>query len=574
MQLRTKLILYSMACCALGVLFCLGIVRYGALFSPAITPPLSPMASPASQVNIKPSELNIEALKQAVASIEAELSNNSSLNNHSPLSNNALLQALGVQERLRAEQIKHELGRLEQLKQEQLQIKLFKLEQLKDGLLAGSPRVVDVSLPLPPTFPRAPNGVHPPDIDHLPLSLLEMLLIFVVSCSLCGLGVAWLTRHLGRSLDALEVGLLNFNDNDFSVSIPESGEGQLKALAALFNESAAKLRRERQYIYQRELLLDKVIQSSPNVMLLLNDQYRLMYANDAARHFFRIKGKMEGLTLDALLQDLPETLVQALKREKSGLFALGESEADTDTWHLSRGQFLLNNQQHHLILLKQMTRELNRQEVAVWKKVIRIISHELNNSVAPIASMVNSGRFLTKDVDNPKLRLIFDTIENRTNHLSQFIFNYARFAKLPLPQRREVLWPEFIEQLTQHYPFRLGHDLPSQGAYFDPGQMEQVLLNLLKNAHESGSPLEAVTVTIRHQTLVDGVGFSLHISDRGAGMSGEVLEQALLPFYSTKQSGTGLGLPLCREIIEAHDGNISLHNRRGGGLSVQLWLPQ
>lgn len=249
-------------------------------------------------------------------------------------------------------------------------------------------------------------------------------------------------------------------------------------------------------------------------------------------------------------------------------------EDDVETWYLSRGHFLLNNQQHNLILLKQMTRELNRQEVAVWKKVIRIISHELNNSVAPIASMVNSGRLLTKDLDNPKLKLIFDTIENRTSHLSQFIFNYARFAKLPLPQRRQVNWTQFTAQLTQHYPFKLIHELPEVDGFFDQGQMEQVLLNLLKNAHESGSNPEDVTLSIRYQTLVDGGGFSIVIEDRGAGMSGEVLEQALLPFYSTKQSGTGLGLPLCREIIEAHDGSISMHNRSDGGLLVRLWLPQ
>jgi signal transduction histidine kinase len=158
--------------------------------------------------------------------------------------------------------------------------------------------------------------------------------------------------------------------------------------------------------------------------------------------------------------------------------------------------------------------------------------------------------------------------------LSQFIFNYARFAKLPLPQRREVPWQQLVEHLTQHYPFTLANELPAEMGYFDQGQMEQVLLNLLKNAHESGSNPDEVTLSIRFQTLVDGAGFSIKIEDRGSGMSEEVLEQALLPFYSTKQSGTGLGLPLCREIIEAHEGSISMHNRSDGGLSVQLWLPQ
>lgn len=446
----------------------------------------------------------------------------------------------------------------------------LKQVQLQEALFSPVP---DPANALPTISPLEPSQLQPLALQTEPMSpVFEWLLIILLTCSACALGVAWLTRHLARSLDALEVGLLNFNDNDFSVSIPTNAKGQLKVLAELFNHSAAKLRQERQYIYQRELLLDKVIQSSPNVMLLFNDHQKLMYANDAARHLFQIKGKIEGLSVEELLQDLPEALALALKQEKSGLFTIGEDDAET--WYLSRGQFLLNNQQHNLILLKQMTRELNRQEVAVWKKVIRIISHELNNSVAPIASMVNSGRLLTKDLDNPKLKLIFDTIESRTNHLSQFIYNYARFAKLPLPRRRKVAWSQLIEQLTQHYPFALTHELPIEDGYVDQGQMEQVLLNLLKNAHESGSNPEEVTLSIRYQTWVEGSGFSIKIEDRGCGMSEEVLEQALLPFYSTKQSGTGLGLPLCREIIEAHEGSISMHKRTDGGLSVQLWLPQ
>lgn len=555
MQLRTKLVIYSTVCCAFGVLLTLASMKY--LFSTS-----SPeVATPATLPDVQLPELDLAQLQDSVAAIESAIKNTEQFQ-----------QAFSLHERLRADQIKHELQKLEQLKQEQLQIKLYKLELLKQGLFNPAPHPANMvpALPVVEQSKLPPLSLDP-QAEHTP-PIIELVLIILLACSACALGVAWFTRHLARSLDALEVGLLNFNDNDFSVSIPTNGEGQLKTLAELFNHSAAKLRQERQYIYQRELLLDKVIQSSPNVMLLLNDHQRLMYANDAARHLFQIKGKMEGLSLEELLQELPEALALALKQEKSGLFTMGEDDAET--WYLSRGQFLLNNQQHNLILLKQMTRELNRQEVAVWKKVIRIISHELNNSVAPIASMVNSGRLLTKDLDNPKLKLIFDTIESRTNHLSQFIYNYARFAKLPLPQRRKVGWPQLIEQLTQHYPFSLTHKLPIEDGYVDQGQMEQVLLNLLKNAHESGSNPEEVTLSIRYQKMVDGGGFSIKIEDRGSGMSEEVLEQALLPFYSTKQSGTGLGLPLCREIIEAHDGSISMHNRTEGGLSVLLWLPQ
>lgn len=445
----------------------------------------------------------------------------------------------------------------------------------------------DVDLPLVPESSVEANSEPSTEINteqQEPLVWIQQYFWLMASVSLL---MAWamsyfLTRHLGTSLQALELGLLNFKDNDFSVSIPVNGDQQLRNLGELFNESAGELRRERQYIYQRELLLDKVIQSSPNIMLLLDDSQRVIYANDAARHLFNQGVKLDGLALPSLYEQIPHELVEALQNPKDGLFSLGDE--DVETWHLSRGQFLLNGQFHHLLLLKQMTRELNRQEVAVWKKVIRIISHELNNSVAPIASMVNSGRMITKELDDPKLKMIFDTIEDRTRHLSQFIFDYARFAKLPQPKKAEVDWHKLVKQLGQHYQFELLGELPAQAGYFDLIQMEQVLLNLLKNAHESGTAPADVTMSITQALVPTHVlsqqdptrqypGVNIQVCDKGCGMSPDVLEQALLPFYSTKQSGTGLGLPLCREIVEAHDGRISLHNRKEAGLQVSLWLP-
>ena len=115
--------------------------------------------------------------------------------------------------------------------------------------------------------------------------------------------------------------------------------------------------------------------------------------------------------------------------------------------------------------------------------------------------------------------------------------------------------------------------MPSGSGYFDQIQLEQVLLNLLKNAHESGTEVTDITVKVASITLQGKAGCLIEVSDKGMGMSAEVMQQALLPFYSTKQTGTGLGLPLCREIIEAHDGQISLHHRQPKGLTVQVWLP-
>ena len=403
------------------------------------------------------------------------------------------------------------------------------------------------------------------------LGVGAILAAIVIACAVTGLAAGLLTRQLSRSLNRLETGLLNFKDNDFSVRIPETGSGQLLNLSILFNEASTRLRQERQYIYQRELLLDKVIHSSPNVMLLLDDDNRVIYSNDAARHLLNQGRMINGLMLSELEKSLPVEFHHALQSGADGLFSVGDGEVQT--WHLSRGRFLLNGQRHHLLLLKQMTRELSRQEVSVWKKIIRVIGHELNNSLAPISSMVNSGKVICRDYHEPKLDLIFNTIEDRTAHLSQFIFNYTRFAKMPLPSPGAVEWSPFLAQLAAQYSFKLDGALPEQAGWFDRIQLEQVLLNLLKNAHESGSAADDISLSLTSEAREDKQGINIRISDRGSGMSADVLRQALLPFYSTKRSGSGIGLSLCREIVEAHDGQISLHNREEGGLNVSIWLP-
>jgi nitrogen fixation/metabolism regulation signal transduction histidine kinase len=374
---------------------------------------------------------------------------------------------------------------------------------------------------------------------------------------------------INRLITALGDGVASFQDGDFSVSLNPKRDDELGALVRLYNAAGDVLRRERQSLYQRELMLDTVIQSTPWALVLSNANDRVVYSNVAARQLFHQGRRFEGNAFSDVLQEAPETLRQAVLSGRDGMFSM-QREGEDEIYYLSRERFTLNAQRHDLYLFKQLTRELNRQEVAIWKKVIRVLSHELNNSLAPITSLAHSGRVLAGQADTGKLQGVLATIEERAQHLKSFIDGYGRFAKLPAPRIESVDWSAFVASLSGMAPFRLEGALPTEPGRFDAAQLQQVLINLLKNAHESGSAKEAVTLSVRQNSQE----LRLDVADAGPGMSPTVLEQALLPFYSTKQSGTGLGLPLCREIVEAHGGRISLANRAEGGLTVSVWLPQ
>jgi two-component system nitrogen regulation sensor histidine kinase NtrY len=399
---------------------------------------------------------------------------------------------------------------------------------------------------------------------------LAFLIAAIVSIPIGVMGARHFIRPLASTVQAVSDGIVSMKDRDFSVSIKPAAPPELAALVESYNALGGLLREERQTLHQRELLLDTVIQATPLAMVLTNATGRVVYSNVAARQTFLGGRKLEGLAFAELISAAPEPLRNAVASDADTLFTIeADGDSEAEIYHLSQRGFLLNSQSHRLYLLRQMTRELARQEVATWKRVIRVIAHELNNSLAPISSLAHSGRQTTNRPDPGQLERIFQTIEERARHLHTFIDGYARFAKLPQPQPEAIDWAAFLRSLQETAPFKLTANPPSRPAVFDPAQMEQVIINLVKNAREAGSAPESIELKVQEHAA----GWRLQLLDRGAGMTEEVLRNALLPFYSTKPSGAGLGLTLCREVVEAHGGRISLANREGGGLAATLWIP-
>ncbi|SFB87719.1 sensor histidine kinase [Pseudoalteromonas denitrificans] len=396
----------------------------------------------------------------------------------------------------------------------------------------------------------------------LPLSLLLCL-------SLVFFGINALLKPSHNLLKALTSGVLSFQDNDFSVQIHNEFQGELGQLVNAYNALAKTMKKERMSLFQRELLLDTIMQSTPVSIVLINENDQIVYSNLVAQKLFNIKGKLEGLTFSNIINTLNDELSESCRKKQSGLVTINKDDKK-QTYYLSCQHFQMNMRQHTLYLFKDLTTEISRQEINLWKNAIRLISHELNNSLAPIASLTSSAlKILNKPEHFDMLPDILITINRRADNLKVFLEQYAQFARLPEPTKSQQNLALLISSVQRIYAFSLKDTLPNIDGYFDATQIEQVLINLLKNAHESQCDIEDIVLKVVHEN--ERLVFAL--VDRGTGMKANQLQQALLPFFSTKEKGTGLGLSLCNEVISAHDGQLKLANREQGGLLVQFDLP-
>lgn len=409
-------------------------------------------------------------------------------------------------------------------------------------------------------------------LELLPLELplwFEFLTALLVGLPLGAWLLSRALRPIDVAIEALANGIRSFRDRDFSMRIASHRNDELGQLARLYNMVGETLQSERAAVRERELLLQTALNRSPAAVILINQLDRVIYSNLEARRLMTGGQKLEGHRFGDLRQGCPPAMREVLSSETDGIFTV-QNDEQPETYHLSQRHFQLNRKRHTLIVLRRMTGELGRQEAEIWKKVIRVISHELNNSLAPISSLIHSAKVIAETPEHSdRAEEVFTTIQERIDHLKGFLAGYARFARLPAPRREQVDWSDFLASLGEYPDLEVVGTLPERQAWFDPAQMRHVFTNLLKNAEEASDSRSETSLRV----TADGDGTYFQVFDRGRGMDEETMKKALLPFYSTKRTGTGLGLPLCREILEAHGGKLSLQQREGGGIVVTCWLP-
>lgn len=401
---------------------------------------------------------------------------------------------------------------------------------------------------------------------------------FIIAITLVAIGTtAMLIKHslapLREMINAMDVGVRSFKNNDFSITIHNKQYDELGKLLDTFNELSQVLREQRLTLFQREQLLNRVIQETPVAIMLTNDKDRIMLSNTAAKHLLGYHQRLDGELLPELIDGMPTALQQATRDKRSGLFS--EMLANEKiSYSLTCHHLTLNNKSHQLFLYKNLTKDISRKESDIWKKAIRLISHELNNSLAPLKSLTSSAK---KIIEAPEhlsmLPSVLDTISERIESLHVFLTQYATYARLPAPKMQSINLNELAVNVAGLMNVKVSvsaHPILVDG---DKAQLEQALLNLIKNATESGSELERIEVSLsqqQEQTL-------LSVTDGGQGMSEQQLQQALLPFYTTKHQGSGLGLALCNDIVVAHAGKLTIRNLESEeitiGLQVVITLP-
>ncbi|EGF59920.1 sensor histidine kinase [Bacteroides fluxus] len=219
------------------------------------------------------------------------------------------------------------------------------------------------------------------------------------------------------------------------------------------------------------------------------------------------------------------------------------------------------------------TRILERNEMEAWQKLIRVLTHEIMNSITPIISLSEtlSEREMTEK-NYPVMRQGMQTIHRRSKGLLEFVENYRKLTRLPAPVRRPVSIRELLQDLKKLFSEEYIHiELPEtdRTLQIDRIQIEQVLINLIKNAKEACSKKEEPLIEIR---MVPAFSWQclITIRDNGGGIMPEVQDKIFVPFFTTKTSGSGIGLSLCKQIMNRHGGNITVQSTVGQGSCFTL----
>jgi two-component system, NtrC family, nitrogen regulation sensor histidine kinase NtrY len=396
------------------------------------------------------------------------------------------------------------------------------------------------------------------------------LTLLIVGCAAGFISSA--REHIVRPLQTMTNLLAALREGDYSIRARGARENDALGEALLeINSLGETLRVQRLGAFEATALLRTIMAEIDVAVFTFDPEHRLRLVNRAGENLL-------GQPIDKLLGRRASDL---------GLAACFEANEDapltlnfpggSGRWGVRRSTFRERGLPHQLLVLTDLSRTLREEERNAWQRLVRVLGHEMNNSLAPIKSIAGSLESLLRREPPPDdwqddARSGLKSIATRADSLSRFMQAYARLAKLPPPQKEQLNLGELIRRVASlemrlSVEVRSGAELsiPADGA-----QLEQLLINILQNAVDASLETNG-NVSIGWREVGDCV--EVFVQDEGPGIMNST--NLFVPFFTTKPAGSGIGLALSRQIAEAHNGSLMLANRSGrSGAEALLRLPR
>ncbi len=399
-------------------------------------------------------------------------------------------------------------------------------------------------------------------------SALRWALFVLISIFAVG-GAFTVRRHVVSPLQSLANLLEALREDDYSQRgrIADPGDALGEVMVEL-NSLSGMLHEQRLKALEAGVLLEKVISEVDIAVFAFDTERRLRLINRAGEALLGRSGE------DLQDQSAEDLGLSLMLDEPSGVIVSHVFPVGSGRWEIRRRGFREGGRPHELLVITDLSHALRDEERQAWRRLVRVLGHELNSSLTPIKTIAGT---LSKLIDRKPLpddwrddaHVGLTIIHDRTESLGRFMGAYSQLARLPPPSRREVDFSALVRRAASLHGENVTVETgPDTHIDIDGDQIEQVLINLIKNAVEASG--ESGTITVRWEIANNRL--LAEVEDDGPGLANT--DNLWVPFFTTKPNGTGLGLALSREIVENHGGNIVLENRQDTrGCVARIDLP-